>query len=254
MKGTGSSLPAEPTALDWMELHLLCLHHHDANGRLAGARQCGGGRSPLFHLGRTALGNLWRFRNDLDADAVRELARLTGREGPTPWAEPPPPPERLEAMRRVLERGGRSLVLWRGPAYRFPARIPEPPSPLPLREVRPGGEDVLIAEFADLAGEIGDRQPCVAALDRGQAVSVCFSSRPLEVAGSPRCAAAEAGVETVARHRGRGLAAAAVAAWARALRATGGEPLYSTSWDNRASRAVAGKLGLLPYGEDLHFS
>jgi hypothetical protein len=45
-----------------------------------------------------------------------------------------------------------------------------------------------------------------------------------------------------------------VAAWARAIRESGGEPLYSTSWDNKASRGVARKLGLLLYGEDLHLS
>jgi len=40
----------------------------------------------------------------------------------------------------------------------------------------------------------------------------------------------------------------------RALREQGGEPLYSTSWDNKASVAVARKLGLVPYGEDIAFS
>ena len=31
-----------------------------------------------------------------------------------------------------------------------------------------------------------------------------------------------------------------------------GTPLYSTSWDNEASRAVARRLGLLLIGEDWH--
>ena len=43
------------------------------------------------------------------------------------------------------------------------------------------------------------------------------------------------------------------AAWAQAVRTQGGIPLYSTSWDNRASRAVAHNLGLSLYGEDLHW-
>ncbi|HZS91689.1 MAG TPA: GNAT family N-acetyltransferase, partial [Chloroflexota bacterium] len=44
---------------------------------------------------------------------------------------------------------------------------------------------------------------------------------------------------------------AVVAGWARAIRASGRIPLYSTSWDNHASQAVARKLGLVQYGTDL---
>ncbi len=41
------------------------------------------------------------------------------------------------------------------------------------------------------------------------------------------------------------------ASWASATRATGQIPLYSTSWDNHASRAVARELGLVQYAADL---
>ena len=64
----------------------------------------------------------------------------------------------------------------------------------------------------------------------------------------------EAGVETAAECRGRGHAAAVVARWAAAVREQGAEPLYSTSWRNKASRAVARKLGLVPVGRDLHIT
>ena len=43
---------------------------------------------------------------------------------------------------------------------------------------------------------------------------------------------------------------AVVAAWARAVREIGAEPLYSTSWDNTPSRSVARKLNLIPYAAD----
>lgn len=62
----------------------------------------------------------------------------------------------------------------------------------------------------------------------------------------------EAGVETHPEFRGRAHAARAVRAWARAVRELDRIPLYSTSWENKASRALAARLGLLRYEPDLH--
>ena len=64
--------------------------------------------------------------------------------------------------------------------------------------------------------------------------------------------AAEAGVETLEAFRHQGLALAAVACWARAVQQTGRLALYSTSWDNEASLAVARRLSARIYGEDWH--
>lgn len=66
--------------------------------------------------------------------------------------------------------------------------------------------------------------------------------------------ALEAGVETARPYRGRGYAARVVAAWAREVRDMGRVPLYSTSWKNEASRAVARKLALICFGNDLHIT
>jgi RimJ/RimL family protein N-acetyltransferase len=63
-------------------------------------------------------------------------------------------------------------------------------------------------------------------------------------------AAAEAGVETLEAFRGRGLATAAVACWARAVQRSGRLALYSTSWDNAPSQAVARRLSARLYGEN----
>jgi RimJ/RimL family protein N-acetyltransferase len=38
------------------------------------------------------------------------------------------------------------------------------------------------------------------------------------------------------------------------VRAAGLLPLYSTWWENAASRAVAAALGAVPYGEDFNLS
>jgi predicted GNAT family acetyltransferase len=77
----------------------------------------------------------------------------------------------------------------------------------------------------------------------GHPVSVCHCARRSDVA-------AEAGVATAPACRGRGYAARVTAAWALAIRASGHVPLYSTSWMNAASLAVARKLGLVVYASD----
>ncbi|MGH8678990.1 MAG: GNAT family N-acetyltransferase [Burkholderiales bacterium] len=93
------------------------------------------------------------------------------------------------------------------------------------------------------AAEIPGRSPILAVIDGGYPVSVCFCARTSE-------AAAEAGVETAAAFRGRGFGPRVTAAWAVAIRASGRIPLYSTSWSNAASLAVARKLGLVQYASD----
>ncbi len=95
--------------------------------------------------------------------------------------------------------------------------------------------------------DIGQSEPLVAIVQEDSAVSVCGSVRITPEAH-------EAGVETSANARGRGFAVAVVAAWAQAVRALGAEPLYSTSWDNAASQAVANKLGLIPYASTFHMA
>jgi predicted GNAT family acetyltransferase len=90
-------------------------------------------------------------------------------------------------------------------------------------------------------GELAEgRAPMLAVFEDGAAVSICFCARRSDVA-------AEAGLETALPFRGRGYAAHVTAAWALSVRATGLIPLYSTAWDNHASRAVARKLGLYAY-------
>ena len=82
-------------------------------------------------------------------------------------------------------------------------------------------------------------------------------AQPAAVCHSPRgCTdhVAEAGVETLEAYRGRGLATAAVACWARSLQQSGRLALYSTSWENTASRSLARRLGLRQFGADLHIS
>jgi len=265
------SPPGEQSVIDFMELHLRSLYTHDALGRITGTREPESRRCARFHLGRTRLGNLWRFRDDLLAEDVGSLARLAGKEAalgrPEALArdERPPPPERLEPMRRVLQGRAPIEFEWAGPAFRFPddlntvaaraeAAASGPPAAQEVLAVAPGGEHVLEEHFDDEVAELAARQPCFAVIRAGSAVALCQGARPLGGAetGLQPCRATEASVRTAPAHRGRGYAPRVVAAWASEVARRGGCPLYSTSWENRPSRAVARKLGLLCFGDDVH--
>lgn len=127
-------------------------------------------------------------------------------------------------------------TVYSGPAFTFPKEIVRPDGTVFVDDVR-----LLEHHFSGWeASEIPTSSPIVALVEGGHAVSVCFCARRSDVA-------AEAGVETAVKFRGRGLAPRVAAAWSLAVRASGRVPLYSTSWDNEASLAVARKLGLVAY-------
>jgi hypothetical protein len=74
--------------------------------------------APLFVLGRTRLGCVWRFRTDVPVELVRGVAKLAGREpGLTDSPLTAPPPERMAPILNLLSACGagsdaiRELVL-----------------------------------------------------------------------------------------------------------------------------------------------
>ena len=145
---------------------------------------------------------------------------------------------------RLLEKHAPIKSVSNGPAYYFSEDISPSRQPIDVPEdhamrLRRGFE-ALIAELADW-------QPFVALIVDGHAVSVCRSVRITPEAH-------EAGVETLPDFRGRGYAADVAAAWTSRVRAQGAIPLYSTSWENDASQAVARKLHLACYGADFSIS
>jgi RimJ/RimL family protein N-acetyltransferase len=230
------------SAVELMELHVATLYRHDAAGRMVAVNDVDRRAAPRLHLGRTIEGNIWRFRHDLPAGLVRDLEEILPGE-PVP-ADLRRPAETFRRLHDALAAHAPVGRVWEGPAWYFPDSIRAPESVAAVAVTH--GVDVG-SWFPWLPDELDACQPCRAVFEGGAAVAVCFSSRNSPVA-------AEAGVETLEAYRWRGYATAAVAAWAQDVREQGRTPLYSTSWDNHASQALAGRLGLVMYGVDLHFT
>lgn len=231
-----------PSNLDLLELQLETMYRIDVRGRLSGRNQTGVDPPPRLFLGRTTAGNRWLVRDDQPQSVVDELTRVLEREPvPEKLGDPPLGQERL---REILERDAPITREYRGPAFWFPGELPPAPG---VELVPPRRVELLRPSFPGWADDIEAAQPCAAIVRDGVAVAVCAS------ATLPR-RAAEAGVDTLEAHRGRGYARRVVVAWATAIRRAGLIPLYSTSWDNVASRGVARRLGLVPYAEDFHLT
>lgn len=224
--------------LDLMDWHARTLFRHDAAGRLTAINEGDEQPAPRLWVGRTTEGALWRFRHDLPSALTRELDELLTAEPP---ATDPRAPLRCEARLRALLAAHAPIAnVWQGPIWYCPEGLVAGA----VEAVRVNDGATLRAHFPHTANAIDALQPCCAVFADGVAVAVCRSARTSAMA-------AEAGVDTLSAFRGRGYAAATVAAWAAAVREMGRLPLYSTSWDNLASRGVARKLGLVSYGATL---
>ena len=225
-----------------MRLHVETLFTHTPEGRMVRVNEPQGRIAPRFFLGRTAHGNEWRFRYDLPDALVQELEAVCSAEPAggeflfTPYGSVRY--EELLARTAPIER------MWAGPAYHFPGELPEPSNTVRVTEKN---ADLLRPHLAEWLGDIALRQPMLAFLIGGRAVSVCCSVRTTS-------GAHEAGVETASEFRGHGYATKAVAAWAGVVRGMNRIPLYSTSWENTASQSLARRLGLKQYGADLHIT
>ena len=208
----------------------------DRRGRIGTSPEPNVPPAPLFALIRGASSCASAVRADVSENVAAEVERLVRQERPIKDLQDPHDAP-LHADTYLALLGGQ---INSGPAFTFTDRIAH-------------STDVTLVDRLELleryfrgwvADEIPWRAPIVAVMDGGYPVSVCFcATRASENA-------VEAGLETAAAFRGRGFAPRVTAAWASAIRASGRIPLYSTSWTNDASRAVARKLGLIQYAVD----
>lgn len=224
------------------DLHLKTAFVLNDKGRIVSTREPGANRGPLFLLVRSATCCAWAVRADLPKDLASELDRLAREEPPAlDLRDAPVHADRyLSLVAGRIGPGNQAVARTRqskGLAFAFPDAVARPTGVVVIKDER-----LLERNFRGwVPGEIAaGRSPVLAIVEEGYPVSVCFCARRSEVA-------AEAGLETAAAFRGRGFGPRVTAAWALAVRATGRIPLYSTSWTNDASLAVARKLGLTAY-------
>ena len=231
------------TDQELMNLHVRVLFTHDTVSRLLLVNEPGGTTvpAPRMFLGRTPAGNVWRFRSDLPESLIEELGALCADE--PVGVESAAPPRHVEAYVQRLQKHAPVQGMEMGPAYHFPQDVRRPSRH--LLGVTEKNAEMLQGDFEELIAELPTWQPFVALVEGNRAVSVCRSVRITPEAH-------EAGVETLPDFRGRGYAKEVVAEWAHLVGGAGAMPLYSTSWENAASQAVARKLNLRYYGADFH--
>jgi RimJ/RimL family protein N-acetyltransferase len=224
-----------------MNIHVRALFTHDAESRLLFLNEPDSAVTPAprLFLGRTRAGNVWRFRAGLSEKLCEELDALCADEPPMD-IEVNKPPRNFETFVRLLEKYAPVQETSSGPAYRF---IEYEMRSKPLLAVTENNAEILQEGFEKLIEELPAWQPFVALMEENRAVSVCRSVRITAEAH-------EAGVETLPDFRGKGYGKDVAAAWAVLVQAAGVIPLYSTSWENAASQAVARKLHLKCYGAD----
>ena len=217
-------------------LQLQTLFLLDGEGRISATRSPEPSPGPLFMLIRGTASCAWAVREDVPREIADELNGLAREEPPV--SDLRQDPVHAERYKSLVSGGVDS-----GPAFTFPEKIEQPRRTVLIDEIQ-----LLDHHFSGWkASEIPERMPIVAVVEEGYPVSVCFCARRSNVA-------AEAGLETAVAFRGRGLGSRVAAAWALAIRASGSVPLYSTSWSNHASRAVARKLGLVAYASNWNIS
>lgn len=130
-------------------------------------------------------------------------------------------------------------ITYEGPAYRFRSMTNVHTDTF---SVTPDNVDRL-PTLQDKQEAIAAIQPYVVKLVDGQVAASCCTVRRTGTY-------LEAGVETVSHYRRHGYGKAVVVDWATKAIEMGCVPLYSTSWDNTASVALAKSIGLIQYGTE----
>ena len=227
--------------LELIQMQAQALFVHDKNGKLLRINERDNPNpASRFFLSRSKSGNLWRTRYDLSPDFTTELERLAAAEPViSDLAEPP---HHEAEYTRLLQEHAPIISTFAGPAYYLPSNQPHDAVMITSDNLA-----LLEAHFDWLLTTLADYAPVAATVVHGKAVAVCLCARITSKV-------AEAGVYTEDIYRGHGFATNAARGWITAVRATGRLPLYSTSWTNLTSQAIARKLGGVLYGVDYNIT
>lgn len=214
----------------------------DEHGRIISTREPGAPRGPLVAVSKSLQACALAVRADIPPAIANEIDRLSQLEtSPLDLQQGPTQSHRYIALliSRITpnQASVRKTIESDGPAFEFPDKLIQRSDVVVIED-----EQLLNRNFSGwVPGEIeAGRAPVIAVVEDGYPVSVCFCARRSDTA-------AEAGVETAEAYRGRGYGSRVTAAWALAVRNSGRVPLYSTTWSNKASLAVARKLNLMMY-------
>lgn len=226
-----------------LRLHAELLFDIDTEDRLVAVNEDGSEESvPRVFLVRGRSSSLIWFGTDVRQATVDAATRLVGRL--PGWDGYPSPPATYEPLRALLAAEAPVVEETVGPAFSFQGAI-RAAGDADVRAIDEGSAHLLEQHFPYTRWLLtSSRSPVVGAIADGAVVSACFSARR-------RPKACEAGVATEEPYRGQGLATKVVSAWRDAVEKEGRLPLYSTSWNNQASLAVARKLRLSAYAETL---
>ena len=250
-EGAASRCPHEidpeslQTDCDWLFACIQTLYRMDQRGRITQSSNANCGPAPIFCLGLTHHGNLWRVAERLPSAVARRAARLAGREQVLPPTPPPwPPCERRAALRKVLGvSASRHLdtewVCFRMPSAQALRSIPRRGSNSISRlctgtEIPSESVFGWSARFAEATPD-GSR---VVALERDRIVSACG------LLAGDRSHFVVPWVETGAAWQRRGQARRVLALWLAGVEQKGGIPIYMADSRNRGAIALASSLDL----------
>jgi putative hydrolase of the HAD superfamily len=223
-------------------LQVETLFNLDPTGRLLSVNEAPAPPAPRFYLGRMRHANRWHSRYDLPVDVAQELDCLGGCE-PLISDFSGARPVMYEAARAALERQAPIRAEYTGPSYVFPSEM-KPPSDIVTVSLEQ--TSALVGPLARFAPRLRGNQPCMAVLEDDVVLSLAYTWRWTN-------RAAAVGVYTLEGYRGKGYAAAVVAAWGQAVQRTSRLPLYGHAWDNVASQAVVRRLGLVLNGDHMTY-
>lgn len=221
--------------LDLIAIQVEVLFVHSPVGKMKCVNEKGNPKAPRFFLGRTREGSITRYHCNVGDKTISKIEKLI-RE----------PSNHIEIAKiiNVLNEERTVENIWMGPAFMLPNNLHKPTRTIQITEKN---KELLRENFPDLIEQMEWRQPYFAIVQNEKVVSICCSARSTPVA-------AEASVETLEEFQGNGYGTDVVTAWAISIQEEKRIPLYSTSWDNYASQAVARKLKLINYGMNLHIT